>query len=73
VDPVISLIVTLTLKNINHPLDKIFGGIPVGSVYFPYFCEAVLKVIQFGFPSLFSFKIEVTRCLVKKWKKWKII
>jgi len=23
--------VTLTLKNMNHPLDKIFGGIPAGS------------------------------------------
>jgi len=22
--------VTLTLKNMNHPLDKIFGGIPAG-------------------------------------------
>ncbi len=23
--------VTFALKNINHPLDKIFGGIPAGS------------------------------------------
>jgi len=34
-------IVTLTLKNINHPLDKIFGGIPVGSIYLPRISEAL--------------------------------
>src|SRR4030042_4884262 len=31
--------VTLSLKNINHPLDKIFGGIPAGSSELPHASE----------------------------------
>jgi hypothetical protein len=45
--------VTPTLKNLVHPLDKIFGGIPAGSSlpaagrgFHPRFCEALQETLQ---------------------------
>jgi len=59
--------VTRTFKNLDHPLDKIFGGIPAGSslpavdgVFHPRFGEALRK--RNDFRSIYEYFLV--------WKKW---
>jgi hypothetical protein len=40
--------VTLTLRNMIHPLDKVFEGIPAGSLNFPGFSEVLQKPLKFS-------------------------
>jgi hypothetical protein len=47
--------VTLTPRNLDHPLDKIFGGIPAGSTDFTRFNNALISLF-FHVDEVFKFR-----------------
>jgi len=47
--------ITPTLKKLDHPLDKIFGGIPAGSTDFTRFNNALISII-FRVDEVFKFR-----------------